>query len=41
MTFFVARSIGRKFSAVLGFETEADHKTAAPLITKATTSEKK
>ena len=31
MTFFVAQAIGRKFSAVLGFETEADAKTAAPL----------
>ena len=35
MTFFVAQSIGRRFSAVLGFETEADLKTAAPLIKKA------
>src|SRR5215470_1364126 len=35
MTFFVAQTIGRKFSAVLGFETEADAKTAAPLIKKA------
>lgn len=41
MTFFVAQSIGRRFSAVLGFETEADAKTAAPLIKKATTSKKK
>ena len=41
MTFFVAQSIGRKFSAVLGFETETDAKTAAPLIKKATTSKKK
>ncbi len=31
MSFFVAQAIGRKFSAVLGFETEADAKTAAPL----------
>src|SRR6266852_4326341 len=29
MTFFVAQSVGKKFSAVLGFETEADAKTAA------------
>lgn len=35
MTFFVAQTVGRKFSAVLGFETEADAKTAAPLIKKA------
>jgi len=41
MTFFVAQSIGRKFSALLGFETETDAKTAAPLIKKATTSKKK
>jgi hypothetical protein len=41
MTFFVAQTIGRKFSAVLGFETEADAKTAAPLIKKAATSKKK
>ena len=41
MTFFVAQSIGRKFSAVLGFETEAGAKTAAPLIKKATASKKK
>ncbi len=41
MTFFVAQSIGRRFSAVLGFETEADAKTAAPLIKKATASKKK
>jgi len=40
MTFFVAQAIGRKFSAVLGFETEDDAKTATPLIKKAT-SEKK
>jgi hypothetical protein len=41
MTFFVAQSIGRKFSAVLGFETEAGAKTAAPLIKKATAGKKK
>src|SRR5437763_4609104 len=41
LTFFVAQSTGRKFSAVLGFETENDAKTAAPLIKKATTSKKK
>jgi hypothetical protein len=41
MTFFVAQTIGRKFSAVLGFETEADAKTAAPLIKKAAASSKK
>jgi len=41
MTFFVAQSIGRKFSAVLGFETEADAKTAAPIIKKATASKRR
>lgn len=41
LTFFVAQSIGRKFSAVLGFETEAGAKTAAPLIKKATASKRK
>lgn len=41
MTFFVAQSIRKKFSAVLGFETEADAKTAAPLIKKAAASKKK
>jgi|SRR5713226_2643622 len=41
MTFFVAQAIGRKFSAVLGFETEADAKTAAPLIKKVAASKKK
>src|SRR5215469_7334284 len=41
MTFFVAQSIGKKFSAVLGFETEAGAKTAAPLIKKATTGKRK
>lgn len=41
LTFFVAQSIGRKFSAVLGFETEAGAKTAVPLIKKATTSKRK
>lgn len=41
MTFFVAQAIGRRFSAVLGFETEADAKTAGPLIKRATASLKK
>jgi hypothetical protein len=41
MTFFVAQAVGRRFSAVLGFEWEADAKTAASLIKKATTSKKK
>jgi hypothetical protein len=41
LTFFVAQAMGREFSAVLGFETEADAKTAAPLIKKATAGKKK
>jgi hypothetical protein len=41
MTFFVAQSIGRRFSAVLGFETETGAKTAAPLIKKAVASKKR
>jgi len=40
MSFFVAQVIGRKFSAVLGFETEADAKTAGPLIKKAASQKK-
>lgn len=36
MAFFVAQTFGRRFSAVLGFETEVDATTAAPLIKKAT-----
>ena len=40
MTFFVAQTIGRKFSVVLGFETEADAKTATPLIKKAAAAQK-
>jgi len=41
MTFFVAQAIGRKFSAVLGFETEAAAKAAAPLIKRTMASMKK
>ncbi len=32
MTFFMAQVIGRKFSAVIGFETEDDAKRAIPAI---------
>jgi hypothetical protein len=39
--FLVAQTIGRKFSAVFGFETEADAKTAAALIRKAKPPAKK
>lgn len=41
MSFFVAESMGRRFSAVLGFESEEDAKKAGPLIKKATASKKK
>jgi hypothetical protein len=41
MSFFLAQAIGRRFSAVLGFGTEADAKSAAPLIKKAAASKKK
>ena len=41
MSFFVAQTTGRKFSAVLGFEMEADAKTAARLIKKAAVAKKK
>jgi len=40
MTFFVAQVIGRKFSAVIGFETDDDAKKAAPLIKKAAKAKK-
>lgn len=41
LTFFVAQAVGRRFSAVLGFESEDDAKKAAPLIKKATASKRK
>jgi hypothetical protein len=40
MTFFVAQAVGRRFSAVLGFESETDSKTATPVIKKAATKKK-
>ena len=40
MTFFVAQVIGRRYSAVIGFGSDADAKTAAPLIKKATASKR-
>ncbi len=40
MTFFVAQAVGRRFSAVLGFESEADAKKATPLIKKAASKRK-
>ena len=41
MTFFVAQVVGRRYSAVLGFETESDAKTAAPIIKKAVASKRR
>ena len=41
MSFFVAQAIGRRYSAIIGFGSDADAKTAAPLIKKATASKKK
>ena len=41
MTFFVAQVVGRRYSSVLGFETESDAKTAAPIIKKAAASKKR
>lgn len=41
MSFFVAQVIGRKYSTVIGFETETDAKRAAGLIKKATASKRK
>jgi hypothetical protein len=41
LNFCVAQVVGRKFSAVLGFDSEADAKTATPLIKKAGAGRKK
>jgi hypothetical protein len=41
MTFFVAQAVGRRFSAVLGFESEADAKKATPLIKQAAASKRR
>jgi hypothetical protein len=41
MAFFVAQVVGRKYSAVIGFDSDADAKSAAGLIKKATGREKK
>ncbi len=41
IAFLVAHAIGRKYSAVAGFESEADAKKAVPLIKKAAASRKK
>jgi hypothetical protein len=39
--FFVAQVIGRKYSVVMGFETEDDAKKAAQVIKKATAGKKR
>jgi len=39
--FFVAQVIGRKYSAVIGFETQEDARKATVLIKKATSAKKK
>jgi hypothetical protein len=39
--FLVALVVGRRYSAVIGFDSEADAKTAAALIKKATAAKKK
>jgi hypothetical protein len=41
VSFLVAQVIGKRYSAVLGCETEVDAKTAATLIKKVTASKKK
>ncbi len=41
LTFLMAQAIGRKYSAIVGFETEADAKRAAGLIKKAKPPERK
>ena len=40
LNFFLAQVIGKKYSAVLGFETEADAKRAVSLIKKAKVSQR-
>jgi hypothetical protein len=41
LSFLVAQVIGRRYSAVIGFENDADAKKAATLIKKATASKRK
>ena len=40
LSFFVAQAVGRRYTAVIGFETDADAKKAATLIKKATARKK-
>ena len=41
MAFFVAQVVGRRYSAVIGFDSDADAKTAAGLIKKTTARKNK
>jgi len=41
IAFLIAQAVGRKFSAVVGFESDADAKTAAGLIKKLKATSKK
>jgi hypothetical protein len=41
LSFFVAQAVGRRFSAVVGFESEEDARKATPLIKKAGAARKK
>lgn len=41
LAFFVAQVIDRRYSAVLGFETETEAKKAAPLIRRATAGKRR
>jgi hypothetical protein len=41
MAFFVAQVVGRRYSAVIGFDSEAEANTAAGLIKRATASKKR
>jgi hypothetical protein len=40
LAFFVAQVVGRRYAAVIGFDTEADLKRATPLIRKAKAARK-
>jgi hypothetical protein len=40
LTFFLAQVIGKKYSAIIGFETEADARRAASLVKKARASKR-
>lgn len=41
LSFFVAQAVGRRFSAVIGFENDDDARKATPLIKKAAAARKK